>query len=91
MVIILSTSIVVPSVVPLWQDHCDQEISQENGEKETEKENSKELEEKDPFFETYTSIELAFIEDVTHYNNFYSSWLSDFSPEITTPPPKMIG
>lgn len=87
-VFILSTSIVTPSVISIWNDHYDIEISSDLGEDDTQKETKKELEEKNTFFETFVTPQLAAIEHIKCYNSSYSLGESSFTVDIHLPPPK---
>ena len=90
MVIILSTSIVTPSVISFWNDHYDIEISTDLGEDDTQKESKKELEEKDTFFESFVTPQLAAMEQIKCYNSSYSLQESSFTVDIHLPPPKKV-
>lgn len=90
MVVILSFSIVAPSVVSLWNDHYDIEISTDLGEEDTKKESKKELEEKDTFLEVFVTPELAIIEYSRLYNNAYQLDKYSFTADITVPPPQEL-
>lgn len=91
LVIVLSISIVTPSVVTLCNDHFDIEVSSDLGENDTEKENKKELEEKDTFFENFVFPQLTILEEQDAQHSAYSSWQSAHSIEIQLPPPKRLG
>lgn len=88
MVVILSTSIVTPSVISLWNDHYDIEISTDLGEDDTQKETKKKLEEKDTLFESFVTPQLAGIEKIKCYNSSYSLRESSFTADVHLPPPK---
>ena len=87
-VIMLSFPIVSPSVVLLWQDHFDIEISQDLGEEDTNKESKKDLEEKDTFLETFVPIELAVIAKTKFYSTSYLLEKYSFVVDINVPPPQ---
>lgn len=87
-VIMLSTSIVTPSVISIWNDHYDIEISNDLGEDDTQKETKKELEEKDTLFESFVTPQLASMEQMKCYNSSYFLLESSFTADIHLPPPK---
>lgn len=91
LVIILSLSIVTPSVISFCEDHYEIEISKDLGENDTEKENKKELEEKDSFFESFVTPQLATLTEQQELANSSSSWSSAYAIEIQLPPPKTLG
>ena len=89
MVIILSISIVAPSVLSIYSDHYDIEIAKDL-EEESKKETKDELDREDSFFETFTTPQLATIEDVKFFHDTYCLSESSFNPKIHLPPPKHI-
>lgn len=91
LVIILSLSIVTPSVLSFYEDHYEMEISKDLGENDTDKESKKELEEKDSFFENFVIPQLATWQEQQEESNSYSSWCSAHDIEIQLPPPKTLG
>lgn len=89
-VFMLSISIVTPSVISLWNDHYDIEISTDLGEEDTNKESKKELEEKDTFLETFSIPALASVQDVKLFQDSYQLPEGSFTAKIHLPPPKLI-
>lgn len=88
MVILLSLSIVTPSVLSICSEHYDIEIAKDLGEEENKKEAKKKLEPKDPFFESFVTPQLAKIEDIKLYHDTYTLGESLFTAKIYLPPPE---
>ncbi len=88
MVVLLSLSIVTPSVLSIYSDHYDIEISKDLGEDDTQKESEKEIEEKDAFFESFITLQIVALEHTERVNYSYSLGESYFTAEIHLPPPK---
>jgi len=91
MVVLLSISIVAPSVLSMCSEHYDIEIAKDLGEEDAKKESKKELEPQDTFFETFSFPQLAMIEDIKHYTSVNYTGDSLFSAKIHLPPPQHIG
>jgi len=89
LVILVSISIVTPSVISFYNDHHDIEFSTDLGEEDTKEKSEKELEEKDTFLEIFVTPALAVIENVRCSNDFYSLRESSFTAKIHLPPPKL--
>lgn len=90
LVILLSLSIVAPSILSVCSDHYDIEISKDLGEDDTHKEIEKEFESEDAFFEIFITPKLATLEDIKFYHDTYCLSESLFMAKIYLPPPQFI-
>jgi len=87
-IVILSFSIVTPSLISLKGEHYDIEISKDLGEEDSTKDSKNELKEQDTFLEIYVIPELALQVDTKVYNNAYQLEKSSFLADIQVPPPQ---
>lgn len=84
----LSLSILGPSFLMLIDSHCDIEIALDFGEEESKKDAKKELDEKDAFFQLYTTPVIAKKCRQISQNNHILHQYRNHIVDVQSPPPK---
>lgn len=84
----LSLSILGPSFLMLIDSHCDIEIALDLGEEESKKDSKKELDEKDAFFQLYTTPVIAKKCHTNSQNNYILHQYRSHVIDVQSPPPK---
>lgn len=84
----LSLSILGPSFLMLIDSHCDIEIALDLGEEENKKDTKKELDEKDAFFQLYTTPIIAKKCHQISQNNHILHQYRSHVVDVQSPPPK---
>ncbi|MEM9362925.1 MAG: hypothetical protein AAGA43_09825 [Bacteroidota bacterium] len=88
--LLLVSSILTPSLLPILDESCDILILADTNEEEKQGENEteKKFDEKDLFLNNFTLTDSNLIQPKVHFHSEYILHNSDFIDEILLPPPR---